>query len=120
MKNKKYLEEDKPVSKPGKKKSKDWMIEYRWKSLQEYNKYPKRWYRSDTYSEEWRPVKYSNKFHTSKAAIQSIDQFMKVSQSYHKNNLLTGFYDDNFGKDFRVRNLKTGEIYEYDSNRTDN
>ena len=113
MKNKKYLEEDKPVSKPGKKKSKDWVIEYKWKSLEEYNKYPKSWFRSDTYSEEWRPLTYGNKFSSLKSAIQSIDQFMKVAESYHKSNLLTGFYDDKFGKDYRVRNLKTKEIYDY-------
>jgi hypothetical protein len=41
MKNKKYLEEDKPVSKPGKKKSKDWIVEYKWKSIEDFNKYPK-------------------------------------------------------------------------------
>jgi hypothetical protein len=113
MKNKKYLEEDKPVSKPGKKKSKEWIVEYKWKSLEEYNKYPKKWYRSDVYSEEWRSIAYSNKFHTSKSAIQSIDQFIKVAKAYHKNDLMTGWYDDKFGKDYRVRNLKTGETINY-------
>jgi hypothetical protein len=112
MKSKKYLEEEKGVGTPN-KKSKDWIIEYKWKSLEEYNKYPKMWYRTDVYSEDWRPIKYSNKFHTSKSAIQSIDQFMKVAQSYHKNDLLTGFYDDRFGKEYRVRNIKTKEIINY-------
>lgn len=116
MKNKKYLEEDKPVSKPGKKKSKDWIVEYKWKSLEEYNKYPKTFYRSDTYSEEWRSIQYGNKFITLKSAIQSIDQFMKVARAYHKLDLMRGFYNDKFGKDYRVRNLKTEEIINYLNN----
>jgi hypothetical protein len=112
MKNKKYLKEEKGVGKPN-KKSKDWVVEYKWKSLEEYNKYPKTWYRSDTYSEEWRPLTYGNRFHTSKSAIQSIDQFMKVARSYNKTNLLSGYYDDKFGKEYRVRNVKTKETYDY-------
>lgn len=116
MKNKKYLEEEKSYGKPGKKKTKDWVVEYKWKSLEEFNKYPKSWFRSDTYSEDWRPLQYGNKFHTQKSALQSIDQFMKVAKAYHKLDIMRGFYNDKFGKDYRIRNLKTGEIYEYNSN----
>jgi hypothetical protein len=115
MKNKKYLEEEKGLGKPN-KKSKDWVVEYKWKSLEDYNKYPKTWFRSDTYTEEWRPLKYGNRFHTSKSAIQSIDQFMKVARSYNKSNLLTGFYNDKFGKEYRVRNVKTKETINYLNN----
>lgn len=115
MKNKKYLQEERPVNKPGKKKSKDWVVEYKWKSIEDFNKYPKTWFRSDTYSEEWRPIQFGNKFITLKSAIQSIDQFMKVARAYHKSDLMSGFYDDKFGKDYRVRNLKTGEIHPYNS-----
>jgi hypothetical protein len=115
---KKYLEEEKPLRGITKKKSKDWIVEYKWKSLEEFNKYPKSWFRSDTYSEDWRPLLFNNKFVSLKSAIQSIEQFMKVARSYHKNDIMTGFYDDKFGKLYRVRNLKTGEIYEYNVSNT--
>ncbi len=112
MKNKKYLEEEKNFGKPNKKKSKDWIIEYKWRSIEDYNKYPKFFFGSEDYSDKWRSLSYNNKFVSLKSAMQSVEKFMKVARSYHKNDIMRGFYDDKFGKLYRVRNLKTGEIHE--------
>lgn len=92
------------------------MVEYKWKSLEEFNKYPKSWFRPDTYSEDWRPLMFGNKFINLKAAIQSIDQFIKVAQSWRNSDISKGWRDDTFGKYYRVRNMKTNEIFEYKNN----
>lgn len=116
MKNSKYLKEEKGVSAPpNKKKTKDWIVEYKWKSLEDYNKYPKSFYKSECYSDQWRPLMFSNKYHSLKAAIQSIDNFIKIAVSYHSSSIMKGFYDDRFGKHYRIRNLKTNETHLYNN-----
>jgi len=104
----KHLEEEKGLGKP-KHRNKDWVIEYRWKSLADFNKYPS-YYFKEEYGDDWRPLRWGSKYHSLKAAQEALKTKLKGLDT-QKGNFMYRFVEMYMGQDFRIRNTKTGEIY---------
>ncbi len=85
------------------KYKKQWIKEWRWISLSDYNTYPKRWFdRDKSYTEDWQMDTWgkSHKPRDIEDAIKS-DLRSKYSSQFVK------------GRSWRARNVITGEIVEF-------
>lgn len=85
------------------KNKKNWILEYKWKSRTDYEKYPK-WFLSDkTYTEEWTQDRMYRKFNSDLA----VQDYLK---SQLRSHYLVAYVK---GRDWRARNIETQEIIEF-------
>lgn len=103
----KFTDDDKGLGKPN-KKSKDWVIEYKWKSLEDFNKYPSYFFKEE-YDENWKKLSFGSRFNTVKGAKEALKNRMKYLQQ-PKDGFWYRHYQGDLGKDFRIRNEKTNDI----------
>lgn len=102
----KYKEEREILGKV--KKPKDFLIEYKWKDKQSWENALK-WFANTHYNPDFQPDIFKEKFETLKAARESIKNRLKKAY-------LTTYpsFKDDMNKTFRIKNIKTGDIYEYE------
>jgi len=91
------------VGKPVKER-KNFLVEYQWKSEEEFNMRVKFFTREKVYSTDWHKNSFGGSYFTTlKGAISSLDSEKKK------------FFSSNLkGKNWRIRNIKTGEIFIYE------
>jgi len=87
------------------KKEKNWVIEYKWISRVDFEKYPKGWMSKKEYTDEWTEDSWNSKFRTSSGAKDHI-----LSQIRHE-------YASPYlqGREWRTRNIISGEIINFDN-----
>jgi hypothetical protein len=102
----KYVEEKEKVFR--KKKPKDFLIEYKWIDKKYWDAAMK-WFKNEEYNPDFQKDIFDEKFETLEAAKESIKN--RLNKAYNSTYLPL---KDNMYKIFRVKNIKTGEIYEYD------
>lgn len=109
----KYLEEEKGLGKPN-KKDKPWIIEWKWKSEKDYHTYPDiTFFNKKPYTDKWQKRWFQNKFSTAKAALESLKSDLKYLDQ-PKDSFWEKWHNHLRGKEFRIRNTKTGEIINYE------
>lgn len=96
-------EREKPTPKisffASKKKEKNWILEYKWRSKKDFEMYPKT-FSSREYSEDWQKTSWNYKFRTPEGAEQHLKAQMR-----------SPYLEDTIkGRDWRVRSLITLEI----------
>ncbi len=97
-----------PTPKPSEsskaKKQKNWILEYRWKSLKDYNTYPGyNFFTKEPFSDKYIPLHWWSKHITPSVAEEHIKKDLR--SIYFKNRVM--------GKYWRVRHEITGEVIEF-------
>lgn len=92
-----------PTSKGRKRKEKNWLLEYKWISREDFEKRSNTWIKAQEYHQEWIEYSFFNKHASSNAALNRLKQ--DVRSSYMANWIR--------GRFWRARNKKTGETIEF-------
>lgn len=95
------------AGKPAKKGKKIFLIEYKWKSQEDFVKYRRPYWKGFTYSDQWQHNDFGCRFHTLEGAR---DSFKTIRPHMGLNNQV--FHDPVSGRNWRIRNEVTGEITE--------
>ena len=82
-----------------KKKTNNWILEYRWMNKSAYSKYPCVFYEREEYDKEW----HSNAFSTYSTAHQAEEFLIKALKVQFSRRTIEG-------RHWRVRNTSTGQI----------
>lgn len=82
------------------KKEKIWYLEYHWMSKDHHAKHKSWLLRNQAYTSQWTRNTFGHKFMT-----------LAGAQDHFKTMRPTTYFNDIEGRDWRIRNTRTGEIY---------
>ena len=98
---------------PPRHKSKDWVVEFKWNDKKSYERYHWGWEKTG-YVDEWKADHFGSKFTSLNAAIDSLHAKIKKARTSVSHDMSRRLYEGDLYKKYRVRNLKTGDITEYE------
>jgi hypothetical protein len=85
------------------KNKKNWILEYRWKSKIDYEKYPKWFLSNREYNEDWNQDRFQRKFSDDIAVKEYLKS--QLRSHYHLTYIK--------GREWRGRNIETQKIVEF-------